>query len=369
MTNPLVRLGELGQSPWLDFITRDLITSGKLARLIENDGLQGMTSNPTIFEKAIEGSDVYDGDIRRLHSRGKSPAQIFEAIAVRDVQSACDTFRQTYEVSGGEHGLVSIEVSPTLAYDTEGTIAEAERLWKEVNRPNVMIKIPGTKEGLPAIEACLSRGLNINITLLFSVLRYKKVIHAFFNALEERIHRKEPVDHIASVASFFVSRVDSKVDPMLDQIGGLKDLRSKAGVANACEAYAAFQQSLESPAWQELAGRGAKVQRPLWASTSTKDPSLPDIYYIDALVAPATVNTMPPDTLEAYRDHGNPVVRVTQGMTTSLDTIQAVEHAGISMAKVTDELESEGVKKFAASYHAVLERIESKAQELAEAGR
>ena len=365
MSNPLVRLGELGQSPWYDYITRDLVVSGELDRLIREDGLEGMTSNPTIFEKAIGGSDLYDADIRRLSAEGKSAAEVFEAIAVADVRAACDAFRQTYEVSDGQHGLVSLEVSPTLAYNTDATIAEAKRLWQAVGRPNVMIKIPGTQQGLMAIERSLAPGININITLLFSVLRYKKVIHAFFGALEERMRAGLPIARIASVASFFVSRVDTKVDPMLDKIGGLEHLRGKTAIANAGEAYAAFEQSLESPAWPELSERGAKVQRPLWASTSTKDPKLADIYYVEALVAPATVDTMPPETFAAYRDHGQPVVRIYEGMEVALDHLQAVEHAGISLAKVTDELEQEGVKKLADSYQAVLTRIEQKAGQLA----
>lgn len=359
--NPLVRLGQLGQSPWYDYITRDLLQSGELRRLIDEDGLQGMTSNPTIFEKAIRGSRLYDEEIRRGLARGASPARIFEALAIADVRAACDVFRPLYDASGGRHGLVSIECNPHLARETDATIEEAHRLWSAVDRPNVMIKIPGTREGLPAIERGLADGLNVNITLLFSVTRYEDVIEAYIRALESRLVRGWPVDRIASVASFFVSRVDTKVDARLDALGDPKGLRGKIAIANACAAYAAFLGALERPRWGRLAAAGAATQRPLWASTSAKDPRYPDVYYVEALVAPDTVDTMPPETFDAYRDHGRPEVRIYDGIVAAPAHFQALADAGIELAKVTDELEDEGIAKFAASYDGVLEAIESKA--------
>ncbi len=363
--NPLVRLGELGQSPWLDFITRDLITSGELARLIANDGLLGMTTNPTIFEKAIVGSAVYDEDIRRHVAEGKSPAEIFETVAVADVQAACDLFRPAYDRTQGRDGLVSIEVSPTMANDTLGTIHEAERLWRAVSRPNAMIKIPGTEAGLPAITHCLAEGINVNITLLFSVERYEAVIAAHLSGLEARVRRGLPIERIASVASFFVSRVDSKVDPLLDRLGDPAGLRGRIAIANACIAYRAFEQATATSHWASLADHGAQAQRPLWASTSTKDPRYSDTHYVEPLIAPQTVNTLPPDTLAAYRDHGRPEVRIHAGIAAAEGQLDALNDQGIDLGGITRDLELEGVQKFAASYTSLLSGIESKVGELA----
>ena len=359
--NPLVVLGELGQSPWYDFITRDLVTGGELDRLITEDGLKGMTSNPTIFQKAVASSSLYDQDIRNLTGMSLQPREIFESLAVTDVQSACDAFLPVYQRSGGVDGLVSLEVDPTLAHDTAGTITEARRLWAAVNRPNAMIKIPGTLEGLPAIARCLADGININITLLFSVARYEQVIEAFLKGLEERVAKGQPVDRIASVASFFVSRVDGKVDPVLDKKGGLDALRGTAAIANACVAYAAFEKSIAGPRWQALAAKGAKVQRPLWASTSTKDPKYPDVFYIEALIADHTVNTIPPATFEAYKDHGKPEIRIREGIAKAPAQLAALAKAGIDLDEVTKTLEVEGVASFAKSYAELLAVIEHKA--------
>ncbi|MDX2058980.1 MAG: transaldolase [Gemmatimonadales bacterium] len=364
MTNPLVRLGRLGQSPWYDFITRDLIASGTLARLIAEDGLLGMTSNPTIFEKAIAGSADYDADIRRLTAGGLEPAQVFEALAVTDVQAACDAFLPVYRASGGRDGLVSLEVSPTLADDAAGTVVEARRLWASLGRPNAMIKIPGTAACLPAITECIAAGLNVNVTLLFSVDRYRQVIEAYCAGLERRAAAGLPLAGIASVASFFVSRVDTRIDPMLEGRGAA-DLRGKVAIANAALAYRAFQESLATPRWAALAARGAERQRPLWASTSTKDPKYPDVYYVEALVASDTVNTLPPDTYAAYRDHGSPEIRIEAAIASAAGRIAALERAGISLAEVTDFLETDGVAKFAASYRSLLGGIESKMGSLA----
>jgi transaldolase len=364
MTNPLVRLGELGQSPWYDYITRDLVATGELRRLIRDDGLRGMTSNPTIFEKAIAGSAAYDADIRRLSEQGRSAGEIFEALAEADVRAACDEFAGLHQVTGGVDGQVSLEVSPTLAHDTHATIHEAERLWGAVERPNAMIKIPGTEAGLPAITHCVAAGISVNVTLLFSVERYRAVIEAWLAGLEQRLVEGRDLGPVSSVASFFVSRVDGKVDPLLDRAGH-DALRGRIAIANACAAYRLFEGSLGTPRWQRLAQAGARPQRPLWASTSTKDPRYPDTFYVEALVAPRTVNTHPPETFAAYRDHGNPVVRMQEGMAVAPERLKALAAAGIDLAAVTRELEDDGVAKFAASYTGVLGTIETKAGALA----
>ncbi len=363
-TNPLVRLGELGQSPWYDFITRELLASGELVRLIREDGLKGLTSNPTIFEKAVKSSADYDADIRRLAEAGRSPAAIFEAIAVDDVRAACDAFRPVHDATGGVDGLVSMEVNPELADDTERTVAEAERLWGAIDRPNAMIKIPGTLHGLRAIERCIAAGLNVNVTLLFEVARYEEVMEAFLRGLERRVEEGNPVDHVASVASFFVSRVDTRVDAFLERQGADEALLHTAAIANAAMAYAAFQRTVRAPRWQKLAARGAKVQRPLWASTSTKDPRLPDTFYVEGLVAPHTVNTLPPDTFAAYRDHGRPEVRIDHAIAGAPAQLQALADAGVDLAHVTQALEVDGVGKFAESYRALLAGIEEKTEAL-----
>jgi transaldolase len=362
--NPLLRLGELGQSVWYDYITRDLLKSGELARLIAADGLRGMTSNPTIFDKAVAGSRLYDEDIRQLADRGAGAGEIFEVLAVADVRSACDAFLPLYERSGRGDGLVSLEVSPTLAHDTEGSVQEAERLWGALARPNAMIKIPGTRAGLPAITHCIADGINVNVTLLFSVDRYGEVVDAFLAGMEQRLERQLPISSVVSVASFFVSRVDGKIDPVLDQTPGAEALRGKAAIANACMAYRLFEDTLRQPRWKRLAEAGAQPQRPLWASTSTKDPRYPDTYYVEALIAPRTVNTLPPETLEAYRDHGKPEVRIHQGVAAAPSQIEALARAGIDLSRVTHELEVDGVEKFAASYRSLLAAIDAKIGQL-----
>jgi transaldolase len=363
-TNPLTLLGQLGQSPWYDYITRDLVTSGRLARLIAEDGLRGMTSNPTIFEKAIAGSSDYDADIGRMAALGHGAGPIFEALAIQDVRTACDVFRPLYDALRGADGLVSLEVSPELANDTEGTIAEAKRLWAGVGRPNAMIKIPGTRAGLPAITASLAAGISVNVTLLFSVDRYQEVIEAFLAGLEQRQAAGQPIDRLTSVASFFVSRVDGRVDPLLDNVGDPHRLRGTIAIANAAMAYAAFARSVATPRWQALAAAGARPQRPLWASTSTKDPRLPDTYYVEALVAADTVNTLPPDTFDAYRDHGRPTERMESLIAEARPRLTALRESGIDLAEVTRFLEVDGVAKFAASFRQLLAGIDAKAEAL-----
>jgi transaldolase len=361
--NPLKRLGELGQSVWYDYIRRDLYTGPKLQQLISEDGLKGMTSNPTIFQNAIAKSDLYDGDIRS--AAGKPPAAIYEQLAVTDVRAAADQFRPVFDAADGGDGFVSIEVGPHLARDTQGTIAEARRLWKECGRANVMVKIPGTAEGLPAIRQCLSEGININITLLFGVPRYREVMEAYLSALEERVKKGEPIDRIRSVASFFVSRVDTNVDAKLDALiakgnAAAKSVRAKLAIANARVAYEAFEEVFGASRFAALKAKGARVQRPLWASTSTKDKTLPDVYYVEALVGPDSVNTVPPETFEAYRDHGDPKVRIHDDLDAAHAAFAALPKLGIDFATVTKELEDEGVKKFSDSYDSLLEAIAAK---------
>jgi transaldolase len=365
MTNPLLKLGQLGQSLWYDYITRDLVASGELSQLIVKDGLRGMTSNPTIFEKAIAGSRLYDDDIRRLSDQGCTAGQIFEALSVADVRAACDAFLPLYQHSNRADGFVSLEVSPTLAHDSDATIQEARRLWEAVARPNAMIKIPGTRAGLAAITRCTAEGINVNVTLLFSIERYAEVVEAFLAGLEARFEEDLPIQDVASVASFFVSRVDSKVDALLDKSPGAAFLQGTIAIANAALAYRSFERILESWRWQRLAHAGARPQRPLWASTSTKDPRLPDVYYVEALAAPQTVNTLPPETFAAYRDHGEPAVRIHESGATARARLDALDAAGIDLAAITRELEEEGVAKFAASHAAVLAGIDAKTGALA----
>jgi transaldolase len=360
--NPLQRLLQLGQSVWYDYIRRDLMTSGELARLIREDGLAGMTSNPTIFQKAIADTDLYDEDVRGSAAEGKEPFAIFEKLAVDDVSRSADIFRSVFDATGGGDGFVSIEVGPKLANDTEGSIREARRLWTECNRPNVMVKIPGTAAGVPAIRQCLAEGININITLLFSVARHREVMEAYLSALEERVAAGQPIDGLRSVASFFVSRVDTNVDKKLDKIGSdaARQLRGKAAIANAKLAYQAFREVFGSPRFAALKAKGASLQRPLWASTSTKDPAYPDLYYVEALVAPDTVDTMPPETFQAYRDHGDPKVRISDGMDAARAVFPQLAELGIAEADVSRELEEEGVQKFSASFDSLLKALVEK---------
>ncbi|MGH7587403.1 MAG: transaldolase [Gemmatimonadota bacterium] len=364
MSNPLLRLRELGQSVWLDYIRRDLF-DGELDRLIEEDGLAGMTSNPTIFDNAISDTDLYDDVIRECGPE-MEPDEIFEKLAVADVREAADHFRPLFDRTGGQDGFVSIEVRPSLANDTAGTIEEVRRLWTSCDRPNVMVKIPGTREGIPAIRQCLAEGININITLLFSVEMYLEVMDAWFHAFEGRIEAGEPVDGLSSVASFFVSRVDSKVDKRLEALleratgkesDRVRGLLGQAGIANAKIAYQRFEERFRTARFAALQKKGARLQRPLWASTSTKNPDYPDIYYVDNLIAPDTVNTLPPDTLDAFRDHGDPQVRIFEGRDEAHRVMDDLDDLGIDFGDVTRELEVEGVEKFGKSYDDLLETI------------
>jgi transaldolase len=349
---------ELGQSIWLDYLRRGMIRSGELAELIAA-GLRGMTSNPTIFEQGIAGDDDYDEALARLATSGRTDAEIFEALAVEDVRSAADLFRPVYDQTGWGDGFVSIEVSPGLARDTRGSIAEAERLWRAVDRPNVMIKIPGTAEGWPAIEQCLDAGININITLLFSVDHYLRVAEAYLTALEARVARGEPIDQVASVASFFVSRVDTEVDARLGKINQpeAKELAGTIGIANARLAYAEFERITASDRWRRLAANGAKVQRPLWASTGTKNPAYSDVLYLEALIGPDTVNTVPPDTLRKFEDHGTVAPTLAGHEEDARGRMERLARLGVDFDDVTLLLEDEGIEKFEKSYAALLAAI------------
>ena len=338
----LKTLVEAGTSPWLDLLRRSLVTEGELARLIAEHSLRGETSNPSIFEKAILGSDEYDDQLGELAGQESDPQEIYEHIAIKDVQMACDTMREDWDSSHHQDGFVSLEIGADMAHDTQRSLNAARDFWKRVDRPNVMIKIPGTNEGLPAIEQSLYEGININITLLFAVEAHERVMEAYLSALERRQAEGKSLD-IASVASFFVSRVDSAVDKRLEKLGR-EDLYGKAAIANARQAYRRFQDMFSGPRWEALHRGGAHVQRPLWASTSVKNPRYPDTMYVDELVAPHTVNTMPLETLQAAADHAH--ITGPTGTKDPSEDLDALTRAGIDMSEVTDELLVDGVKQF-----------------------
>ncbi|HEY3639406.1 MAG TPA: bifunctional transaldolase/phosoglucose isomerase [Rhizomicrobium sp.] len=353
--NRLKQLEQFGQSVWLDFLSREFLASEEFRRMIAEDGLKGMTSNPSIFEKAFSHGTEYDADIVLLAQEGNSVATIFRRLSLKDIQSATDALRPVYDATKGVDGYVSIEVSPYLAYDTEGSIAEARALWKEIARPNLMVKIPGTREGLPAIRTLLGEGININITLLFARARYEEVVEAYLSGLET-LAQKGRLDSIASVASFFVSRIDTKVDGELDKKSAQADtatrttiesLKGKTAIANAKLAYQYYKQAFNSERWQKLAALGARPQRLLWASTSTKNKAYPDVLYVDALIGADTVNTIPLETLNAFRDHGHPAATLDSGADEARQTLAGLEKVGVSLDTLTDELVTEGVDLFA----------------------
>ena len=352
--NALIQLEMLGQSIWLDYIQRDLIVSGDLKRLIEDDGLRGMTSNPAIFEKAIVESHDYDEDIRDQTLAGKDATAIYETISQRDVQSAADVFRPLYDRTDGADGYVSLEVNPHLARDTTGTIEEARRLWGALNRPNVFIKVPATAEGLPANQQLISEGINVNVTLIFGLPRYRQVAEAYIAGLEARAARGNPANRTASVASFFVSRIDALADPLLEKItargGEWADLAKMAqgqiAVASAKTAYQIYKEIFGSDRFKKLSAQGAHVQRLLWASTGTKNPEYSDVKYIEALIGPDTVNTAPVETINAYRDHGEPQARLEQNADEAAHLLKRLPTLGIDIDQLTQQLEDEGVAKF-----------------------
>lgn len=355
--NRIEKLTSLGQSLWLDNIQRKQLENGELKAMIERGDIRGMTSNPSIFNNAIAKSKDYDAALTSLAWAGWDAEKIFWQLAIEDIRAACDLFAPLYEETDGGDGYVSIEVSPDVAHDTEATLAQVEQLWARVRRPNLMVKIPATKAGLPAIRKATAVGINVNITLIFSLARYAEVMEAYLSGLEDHLAAGHSVNHIASVASFFVSRVDSKVDP---QLPDGSSLQGKAAIANAKLAYDAYEQTFSSRRWENLKVKGARVQRPLWASTSTKNPAYPDTMYVDHLIGPDTVNTVPPSTLEAFRDHGVAEVTITRGLEEAQDVLHQLEDDGISMETVTQELEDEGVKAFADAFAQLLKTIDER---------
>ncbi len=364
-TNPLKSLHALGQSIWYDNITRAMLREGELARMVEEDDLAGVTSNPTIFEKAITSSADYDASIEAAAQAHPDwdTAELFNYVAVEDIRAAADVLRPVYDRTAGHDGMVSIEVSPALAQDTEGTLAEARKLHAWLDRPNVMIKVPATRAGIPAIEALIADGINVNVTLLFSVERYIEVAEAFIRGLEKRAAQGLPLERVASVASFFVSRVDTAVDA---QLGADSPLRGKAAIANARLAYRRFQELFGSERFAALRARGAQVQRLLWASTGTKNPEYSDVLYVEELIAPETVNTVPPATYEAYKDHGQPQARLLDGLEGAEDILKQVEAAGVDLPAITERLEIEGVDAFVKSYNNLLQALAQKLEKLRE---
>jgi transaldolase len=371
----LEELTRLGQSIWLDYIGRDILTNGDMARMIRDQSVRGVTSNPAIFEKAITGSDLYDDQLSGLVEHGGTAEEAFEALAIQDIRAAADLFRPLYDRTDGGDGFVSLEVSPTLAEDTEGTIEDARRLWKAVDRPNVMIKVPGTEAGAPAVETLLTEGINVNITLLFSLEGHERVMEAYLRAMEKRLDAGQPVERVASVASYFVSRVDTAVDLQLEErakAAGSEEerkrilaLRGKAAIANAKMAYQRFREIFDSERFERLRAKGARVQRPLWASTSTKNPEYRDVMYVEQLIGPDTVNTMPRATMEAFADHGVVERTVDRDLDAARAELHALKEAGIDLDRVTRDLQVEGVEKFVTPYNGMLERIEEKLSRVA----
>ena len=367
--NPLVGLAPLGQSVWLDLIRRSMLSNGgEMQKLIEKDGVRGVTSNPAIFEKAINGSPDYDDEIRALGKQGRSTLEIYETLAIDDVGRAADFFRPLYDSTKGADGFVSLEVSPKLAHDTVGTVAEARRLWKTLNLVNVMIKVPGTKAGLPATRQLLRDGININVTLLFAVERYEEVLEAYVAALEDRVKDGKAIDRIASVASFFLSRIDTLLDPQIEKVAQsgtskadmARGLPGTIAVSNAKLAYEKYRVLSGSDRWKKLAVKGARPQRLLWASTSTKNPKYSDTMYVEPLIGPDTVNTMPMETVDAYRDHGKPASRIHEDLVGAVRKITQLKEIGIDLAAATKQLEDEGVKKFVDPFDKLLASLESK---------
>ena len=360
-----------GQSLWYDNISRDLLESGEIKQLVDS-GIRGLTSNPAIFKKAITTGTTYDDQLRDLIAQGLPRERIYELLAIADIQAAADVLRPVYDESNGEDGYVSLEVSPFLAADTKGTINELRRLWQEVDRPNLMIKIPGTEEGLPAIEQAIADGVNVNITLLFSRDAYNKVMQAYIKGLERRKEAGESLGMVASVASFFISRVDSLVDGLLNDMLSsgagdpetLKWLQGKVGIANAKLAYQSFKAQFESERFEALREAGAQIQRPLWASTSTKNPDYSDVLYVETLIGPMTVNTAPPKTIDAFLDHGSVASTLEENIDDANRVMETLENVGIDIDAVTDQLLSEAIEKFQRPFTDLLEAIEAKSEEL-----
>ncbi|HEY3054538.1 MAG TPA: bifunctional transaldolase/phosoglucose isomerase, partial [Thermoanaerobaculia bacterium] len=370
MKNPLQELAKTGQSVWFDQMERKLITTGKLQKMIDEDDLRGMTSNPTIFEKAIAGSEDYDVQLRQLAAENKSREEIYDALVLEDIGNAADIFLPVYKRNKGGDGFISIEVSPLLAPDTKGTIAEAKRLFGALNRPNVMVKIPATPEGIPAIEESIANGLNINITLIFSNDVYAKVMEAYLRGLERRAEKGQPIGDIASVASFFVSRIDTQADKQIEaKIAASKDanekreleaLLGKIAIANAKLAYQEFKKIFGSARFLKLRDKGARVQRPLWASTGTKNPKYSDVMYVESLIGPDTVNTLPPATYDAFKDHGRVIMTLEQNVDEAAGVLRKFAQYGFSLEKITTQLTADGVKSFSDSFDSLMHTIEAR---------
>jgi len=356
--NNVKQIHSFGQSIWLDFIDRAIMSSGKLKSLIDVDGVRGVTSNPAIFEKAITSSSDYNADIKALAASAATNEELFFGLAVKDIQAACDLFKGVYEEAPkGSDGYVSLEVSPFLALKTDETIAQALKLWKQVGRENVMIKIPGTQPGLAAIRKAISEGLNINVTLLFGLPRYEAVTEAYIAGLEDRLAAGQPIDSISSVASFFLSRIDVLVDPMLDE-KGLGDLKGEVAIASAKKAYEIYKEVFSTGRWKKLEAAGAKPQRLLWASTSSKNPAFKDTKYVEALIGADTVDTVPLETIEAFRDHGVAANVLEDGLDTATEIMDKLKSAGIDIDKITQQLEDEGIDKFNKPFEKLLQAIE-----------
>jgi transaldolase len=358
MENNVKKIHSFGQSIWLDFIDREIMASGKLQSLIDVDGVRGVTSNPAIFEKAITSSSDYDADIKAAKDDGATAEELFFSLAIKDIQKACDLFSGVYneEVKGAD-GYVSLEVSPFLALDAEGTAAQAEKLWKQVDRENVMIKIPGTQPGLQAIRQSIAKGININVTLLFGLPRYEEVAEAYIAGLEDHLAAGHKIGHIASVASFFLSRIDVLVDPMLDE-KGLGDLKGEVAIASAKKAYEIYKRVFSTERWKKLEAEGAKPQRLLWASTSSKNPAFKDTKYVEALIGKDTVDTVPLETIEAFRDHGIAADVLEQGLDKATEILEKLKSAGIDIDAITQKLEDEGIDKFNKPFEKLLKAIE-----------
>ncbi|MDQ2903714.1 MAG: transaldolase [Chloroflexota bacterium] len=376
MTNPLLQLKDQGQSVWYDNIDRSQLQSGQFKRMIDEDGVVGVTANPTIFEKSISSGHAYDEQMNELIREGKSTNDIYDALIIKDITTVADILRPIYDRTGGQDGYVSLEVSPDLAHDTEGTLKDVRRFWQAVNRPNLLIKIPATPEGIPAIQQALTEGINVNITLIFSIEMYRKVAEAYITALETRNAEGKDISAMASVASFFVSRVDTLVDKLLDdkikassdpaEQQQLKALEGKAAIANARIVYQDFKRIFYSPRFEALKHSGAHVQRPLWASTSTKNPAYRDVLYAEELIGRDTVDTMPLETIENFRDHGRVRNSIEDNLPQAQTELDALEKLGIHYDQVTQQLLDEGVQKFADSFHKLFQGIDSKHQALKE---
>jgi transaldolase len=361
----LHQLSEAGVSVWIDNLSRDLIRSGELERMMRADAVVGITSNPTIFQKAISSGSAYDEQLREVLEEEKDPTEIFIRLAAKDVTDACDLLGKVWDKGGGKDGYVSIEVDPTLAYDTEGTVAQALRFHELIDRPNLFVKIPATKPGLPAIEDMIAKGKSINVTLIFSLQRYTEVAEAYIRGLERLVAAGGDPTPVASVASFFVSRVDTEADKCLDEIGGHDKLKGKLAIANAKLAYERYEQLFSAERWEFLAGKGASPQRCLWASTSTKNPAYRDTMYVEELIGPMTVNTMPSETIEAFQNHGKVVSNTVKGdLDGARKLLDDLAKAGVDYDEVVETLEREGVEKFADSFVELLEGIRQSSREL-----